>query len=119
VNLIHAILCDDGGVTQAHGCLRHETDRGFERWHCTIYCLEFCTGFNDGKRQHLPTINTNSGLSFTTIQKQTYRRKQSMDQPDAKLADGTTDEKRASKIPWDRKYMHRKASRKTQSTNGV
>jgi len=31
---------------------------------------------NDAKRQHLSTINTNSDLSFTTIQKQTYRRKQ-------------------------------------------
>jgi len=58
-------------------------------------------------------------LSFTTIQKQTYRRKQSMDQSDAKLAYGTTDEKRSSKIPQGRKYMHTKASRKTHSTNGV
>ena len=35
------------------------------------------------------------------------------------LAHGTTDEKRSSKVPRDRKYMHRKASRKTHSTNGV
>jgi len=82
VNLIPAILCSDEGVTQARGCLRHETDKGVERWHCSIYCLKFCTGFNDAKRQHLSTINTNSDLSFTTIQKQTYRRKQLMDQPD-------------------------------------
>ena len=83
VNLIHAILCDDEGVTQDRGCLRHETDRGVERWHCTIYCLVFCAGFNDAKRQHLSNIkNTNSDLSFTTIQKQTYRRKQLMDQSD-------------------------------------
>ena len=60
----------------------NETDRGFERWHCTIYCLEFCAGLNDAKRQHLSTINTNSDLSFTTIQQQTYRRKQSMGQAD-------------------------------------
>jgi len=46
VNLIHAILCDDEGVTQARGCSRHETGRGVERWHCTICCLEFCAGFN-------------------------------------------------------------------------
>jgi len=26
VNLIHAVLCDDEGFTQARGCLRHETD---------------------------------------------------------------------------------------------
>jgi len=82
VYLIHAILCDDEGVTQAHGCLRHETDRGVERWHCTICCLQFCAGFDDAKRQHPSTINTNSDLSFTTIQKQTYRRKQLMDQSD-------------------------------------
>ena len=82
VNLIHSVLRDDEGVTQARGCLRHETDRGFERWHCTIYCLEFCAGLNDAKRQHLSTINTNSDLSFTTIQQQTYRRKQSMGQAD-------------------------------------
>ena len=84
VNLIHAILCDDEGFTQARGCLRHETDRGVERWHCdcTIYCLVFCAGFNDAKWQHLLTINTNSDLSFTMIQKQTYRRKQLMDQSD-------------------------------------
>ena len=82
VNLIHAILCDDEGVTQARGCLRHGTDRGVERWLCKIYCLEFCACFNGAKRQHLSTINTNSDLSFTTIQKQTYRRKQLMDQSD-------------------------------------
>ena len=82
VNLIHAIPCDDEGVTQTRGCLRHETVRGVERWHCTIYCLELCAGCNDAKRQHLSTINTNSDLSFTTIQKQTYRRKQLMDQSD-------------------------------------
>jgi len=23
------------------GCLRHEAGRGFERWHCTIYCPQF------------------------------------------------------------------------------
>jgi len=53
VNLIHSILCDDEDVTQARGCLRHKTGKGFERWHCTIYCLEFCAGFNDAKWQHL------------------------------------------------------------------
>jgi len=42
-----------------------------------------------------------------------------MDQSDDKLAHGTIDEKRASNIPRGRKYMHRKASRKTHSTNGV
>ena len=35
------------------------------------------------------------------------------------LAHGTTDEKRSSKVPRYRKYMHRKASRKTHSKNGV
>jgi len=70
------------GVAQARGCLRHETVRGVERWHCTICYLEFCAGFNDAKRLLLSTINTNSDLSFTTIQKQTYRRKQLMDQSD-------------------------------------
>jgi len=35
------------------------------------------------------------------------------------VAHGTTDEKRSRKVPRDRKYMHRKASRKTHSTNGV
>ena len=119
VNLIHTILCDDEGVTQAHGCLRHEIDRGFERWHCTIYCLDFCAGFNDAKRQHLSTINTNSDLSFTTIQKQTSHRKQSMDQSDDKLAHGTTDEESSSKIPRGHKYIHRKASRKMHSMNSV
>jgi len=56
VNLIHSVLRDDEDVTQAHDCLRHEADRGFERWHCTIYCLECCTGFNDAKRQHLSPL---------------------------------------------------------------
>ena len=37
---------------------------------------------NGAKRQHLSTINTNSDLSFTNIQQQTYRRKQLMDQAD-------------------------------------
>ena len=35
-----------------------------------------------------------------------------MDQLDDKLAPGTSDEKRASKIPRGHQYMHRKASRK-------
>ena len=82
VNLIHAVLCDDEDVTEARGCWRHETGRRVEGWHCTLYCLEFCTGFNDAKRQNLSTINTNSDLSFTTIQQQTYRRKQLRDQAD-------------------------------------
>jgi len=60
--------------------VRDTKQAGELRWHCTLYCLEFCTGFNDAKRQHLSTINTNSDLSFTTIQQQTYRRKQLMDQ---------------------------------------
>jgi len=38
--------------------------------------------YNDAKRQHLSTINTNSDLSFTTIQQQPHRRKQLMDQAD-------------------------------------
>jgi len=76
VNLIPAILCFDEDVTQARGYYRHETGRGIERLHCTIYCLEFCAGFIDAKRQHLSIINTNCDLSFTTIQQQTYRRKQ-------------------------------------------
>jgi len=38
--------------------------------------------FYDAKRQHLSTINTNSDLSFTTIQQQSYRRKQLMNQAD-------------------------------------
>jgi len=42
-----------------------------------------------------------------------------MDQSDDKFAHGTTDEKRASKVLQGRKCMHRKASRKTQSTNGM
>jgi len=35
------------------------------------------------------------------------------------LAHGTTDEKRANNVLRGRKYMYRKASRKTHSTNGV
>ena len=42
-----------------------------------------------------------------------------MDQSDGKFLHGTTDEKRASKVPRVREYMHRKASRKTRSKNGV
>jgi len=42
-----------------------------------------------------------------------------MDQSDDKLAHGTTDENRSSKILRGRKYMRRKARRKTHSTNGV
>jgi len=45
VNLIRAILCGDESATQDRGCLRHETDRGVERWHRTIYCRELCAGF--------------------------------------------------------------------------
>jgi len=42
----------------------------------------YCTGFNDAKRQHLSSTNTDNDLSFTTIQQQTYRRKQLMNQAD-------------------------------------
>ena len=80
--------------------------------HCTLYCLEFCIGFNDSKRQHLSTINTDSDFFYdytaANISKKTVNgsgRRQ--------FAHGTTDEKRPSKVPRDRKYMHRKASRKT------
>jgi len=62
--------------------LETRTGRRVERWHCTLYCLEFCTIFYDAKRQHLSTIKTDGDLSFTIIQQQTYRRKQLMDQPD-------------------------------------
>jgi len=42
-----------------------------------------------------------------------------MDQSDDKLAFGTIDGKSPGKVPRGRKYMHRKVSRKTHSTNGV
>jgi len=42
-----------------------------------------------------------------------------MDHSDDKLAHGTCDKKRASKIPRGYEFMHREASRKTHSTNGV
>jgi len=56
--------------------VRDTKQAGELRGDTTIYCLEFCAGFNDAKRQHLSTINTNNDLSFTTIQQQTYCRKQ-------------------------------------------
>jgi len=96
--------------------VRDTKQAGELRGDTTIYCLEFCAGFNDAKRQHLSTINTNSDLSFTTIQQQTYRRKQLMDQADD---NSLTALLRSSKVPRGRKYMQRKASRKTHSTNGV
>ena len=34
----NSFLRKSESVIQAHGCWRHEADRGFERWHCTIYC---------------------------------------------------------------------------------
>ena len=118
VNLIHAILCDDESVMQAHSCWRHETHKGVVKWHCTIHCLKFSTGFHDAKRQHLSTINTNSDLSFTTIQKQTYRRKQLMDQSDDNSLTALLTEKRTSKVPRDRKYMHRRRAEKRIQRTG-
>jgi len=52
------------------------------------------------------------------IQQQTYRRKQLMDQADDNSLKALLT-KRSSMVPWDRKYMHRKASRKTHWTNGM
>jgi len=77
--------------------------------------------FYDAKRQHLSTIKTDGDLSFTIIQQQTYRRKQLIDQPDDNSLMALPTKKRASKVLRDRKYMHRKTRRKTQthSTNGV
>ena len=60
--------------------VRDTKQAGELRGDTTIYCFEFCAGFNDAKRQHLSTINTNSDLSFTTIQQQTYRRNTSIKQ---------------------------------------
>jgi len=98
--------------------VRDANQAGDLRGNTTIYCLEFCAGFNDAKRQHLSTINTTCNLSFTTIQQQTCRRKQLMHQSDnnSLTAYGR---KKANKVLRGRKYKHRKTSRKTHSTNGV
>ena len=102
---------------------RHETGRGVERWHCTLYCLEFCTVFfYDAKRQHLSTIKTDSDLSFTTKQQQIYCRKQLLDQADDNLRTELLTKRiqvRFREIVNTCSAMHRKASRKTHSTNGV
>jgi len=74
------------------------------------------------KTQHLSTIKTDGDLSFTIIPQQTYRRKQLMDQPDDNSLTALPTKKEAkSKVLRDRKYMHRKTRRKTQthSTNGM
>ena len=42
-----------------------------------------------------------------------------MDQADDNSLTALLTKKRSRKVPRDRKYMHRKASRKTHSTNGV
>ena len=81
MNLIHAVLCDDEAVTQV-AAVRNTKQARELRGDNILYCLEICIGFNDAKRQHLSTIDTDSDLSFTTIQQQTYRRKQLMDQAD-------------------------------------
>jgi len=62
--------------------VRDTKQAGELRGDTTLYCLEFCTVFDDAKRQHLSTIKTDGDLSFTIIQQQTYRRKQLMDQAD-------------------------------------
>ena len=67
VNLTHSILCDDEGVTQARGYLRHETDREFEWWHCTISCLEFSAGFNDASSRELGIEGSRSFLCLFII----------------------------------------------------
>jgi len=75
---------------------------------------EFCSGFTDAKWQHLSTINTNGDEKAANTTQKTVNgsvRQQ--------LAHGITDEKRANEVLRDRKYMHKKASRKTHSTNGM
>ena len=100
-----------------------ETRNRQESWEVTLYTLlpRVLHGFYDAKRQHLSTIKTDGDLSFTIIQQQTYRRKQLMDQPDDNSLTALPTKKRTSKVLRDRKYMHRKMRRKTQthSTNGV
>ena len=61
-----------------------ETRNRQESWKVTLYTLlpRVLHWFNDAKRQHLSTNNTDDDLSFTIIQQQTYRRNQLMDQPD-------------------------------------
>ena len=74
---------------------------------------------SSSKQQHLSTIKTDGDLSFTIIQQQTYRRKQLMDQADDNSLTALLTKKNPSTVPRDRKYTHRKASRKTHSTNGM
>jgi len=90
-------------------------------WEVTLYHLlsQVLRCFNDAKRQHLSTNNTDSDLSFTTIPEQTYRRKQSMGQSDDNSLTALLAEKSTSRTPQGRKYMHSEAGRKTHSTNGV
>ena len=83
VNLIHSVLCDDEGVTQALRLLETRNRQG--SWEVTLYTLlprVLHCFFYDPKRQHLSTIKTDGDLSFTIIQQQTYCRRQLMDQAD-------------------------------------
>jgi len=59
-----------------------ETRNRQGRWEVTLYNLLPRVLRWFWWRQHISTINTNRDLSFTTIQKQTCRRKQLMDQAD-------------------------------------
>jgi len=119
VNLIHAVLCDDEGVTQARGCLRHETHMGFERLHCTIYCLKFCAALmTQSGNIYRPIIQT------ATCSLPRYRSKHIAGNSQC-ISQTTTrsrhywQKKSTSKTPRGRKYMHSEAARKTHSTNGM
>ena len=95
-----------------------ETRNRQGRWEVTLYNLLPRVLRWFWWRQHISTINTNRDLSFTTIQKQTCRRKQLMDQADDNSLTALLTEKRTSKVPRDRKYMHRRRAEKRIQRTG-
>ena len=116
VNLIPAILCDDEGVTAR----LLETRNRQGSWGDTVRFIASSSA--------LVLMTQNGNIYRPLTQKATcllprYRSKHIAENSNGlvrrQLAHGTTDEKRSSKVPQDCKYMHRKASRKTHSTNGV
>jgi len=83
VNLIHAILCDDEGVTQARGCLRHKTDRELRGDTAqSIASSSALVLMTQNGNIYRPLTQTATCLLPRYRSKQTYRRTQLMDQSD-------------------------------------
>ena len=110
VNLIHSVLWNGEGVTQARGCLRHEAGRD---WEVTLYNLLQST-----LTSHLITHNGHIYPSLTQ-RRLVFITTKNKHIADSELARCTTRKRSPCKTLRGRKYTRRNENRKTHPAQGV